>query len=59
MFRMTSFNSTQVYYGTAMFDETVTGGEAILYGFHDIVHINGNYMGFVESAGGKYLHRLE
>jgi LPXTG-site transpeptidase (sortase) family protein len=46
-------NWTQIYYGTGMFDETITGGDAILYGFHDIVQINGNYIGFVESAGGN------
>ena len=27
-------------------------GDQILYGFHDIVQINGNYIGFAESAGG-------
>ncbi len=27
-------------------------GDQILYGFHDIVRINNNYMGFAESAGG-------
>jgi LPXTG-site transpeptidase (sortase) family protein len=26
--------------------------DGILYGFHDIVQINGHYLGFVESAGG-------
>ena len=26
--------------------------DGILYGFHDIVRINGHYLGFVESAGG-------
>ena len=45
-------NWTLIYYGTGMFNETITGGDAILYGFHDIVQINGNYIGFVESAGG-------
>jgi LPXTG-site transpeptidase (sortase) family protein len=28
-------------------------GETINYGFHDIVRLNDNYMGFVESAGGN------
>lgn len=27
-------------------------GDQILYGFHDIVQLNGNYIGFAESAGG-------
>lgn len=27
-------------------------GDQILYGFHDIVQINNNYLGFAESAGG-------
>jgi LPXTG-site transpeptidase (sortase) family protein len=32
--------------------DNITKGDAILYGFHDIVEINNNYIGFAESAGG-------
>ena len=48
-------NWTNVYYGAGMFSDpgNVLAGDSILYGFHDIVNLNGNYMGFVESAGGK------
>ena len=33
--------------------DNVTKGDAILYGFHDIIELNDNYIGFAESAGGK------
>lgn len=47
-------NWTQIYYGTGMFSDpgNVLLGDTILYGFHDIIQLNNNYMGFVESAGG-------
>jgi LPXTG-site transpeptidase (sortase) family protein len=47
-------NWTQIYYGTGMFSDpgNVLQGDSILYGFHDIIQLNNNYMGFVESAGG-------
>jgi len=47
-------NWTQIYFGTGMFSDpgNVLLGDTILYGFHDIVQLNNNYMGFVESAGG-------
>ncbi len=48
-------NWTRIYYGTGMFSDpsNIMSGEMIDYGFHDIVQINNNYMGFVESAGGN------
>jgi LPXTG-site transpeptidase (sortase) family protein len=48
-------NWTRIFYGTAMFADpsNIMLGETINYGFHDIVQINNNYMGFVESAGGN------
>lgn len=48
-------NWTRIYYGTGMFSDpsNIMSGEMIDYGFHDIVEINNNYMGFVESAGGN------
>ena len=47
-------NWTRIYYGAGMFSDpsNIMSGETIDYGFHDIVQINGNYIGFVESAGG-------
>jgi LPXTG-site transpeptidase (sortase) family protein len=47
-------NWTQIYYGTGMFSDpgNVLLGDSILYGFHDIIQLNNNYVGFVESAGG-------
>ena len=47
-------NWTQIYLGSGMFSDPggVLAGDTILYGFHDIVQLNGNYMGFAESAGG-------
>jgi len=55
-------NWTQIYVGTGMFTDPggVLLGDTILYGFHDIVQINGHYMGFVESAGGiTYIARSD
>ncbi|KAF0109082.1 MAG: serine/threonine protein kinase [Anaerolineaceae bacterium] len=48
-------NWTQIYLGTGMFSDPggVLAGDSILYGFHDIVKLNNNYIGFVESAGGR------
>ena len=48
-------NWTRVFYGTNMFSDpsNIMLGETINYGFHDIVQLNNNYMGFVESAGGN------
>ncbi|MHC1739608.1 MAG: sortase [Anaerolineaceae bacterium] len=48
-------NWTQIYLGPGMFTDpdNVTHGDAILYGFHDIVNLNNNYTGFAESAGGN------
>jgi LPXTG-site transpeptidase (sortase) family protein len=47
-------NWTRIYMGDGMFSDpdNIMLGETIDYGFHDIVKINDNYMGFVESAGG-------
>jgi LPXTG-site transpeptidase (sortase) family protein len=48
-------NWTRIYYGTGMFSDpsNIMSGETINYGFHDIMEINNNYIGFVESAGGN------
>ncbi len=46
---------TTIYLGVGMFSDptNVLMGDTILYGFHDIIQINNNYIGFVESAGGS------
>jgi LPXTG-site transpeptidase (sortase) family protein len=48
-------NWTRIFMGDSMFSDpsNIMLGETINYGFHDIVQLNGNYMGFVESAGGN------
>jgi LPXTG-site transpeptidase (sortase) family protein len=45
----------EIYNGVSMFSDTsnVLAGDTILYGFHDIVQLNSNYMGWVETAGGR------
>jgi LPXTG-site transpeptidase (sortase) family protein len=48
-------NWTTIYTGPNMFQDPlgVMGGETINYGFHDIIELNGHFLGFAESAGGN------
>jgi LPXTG-site transpeptidase (sortase) family protein len=48
-------NWTPIFVGPGMFSDphSVLTGDQIYYGFHDIVQLNSNYIGFAESNGGN------
>lgn len=49
-------NWTLLYVGVNMFSDpggVLAGDGGIYYGFHDIIQLNGNYIGWVESNGGR------